>query len=199
MQLRTRTLTTTALGAPHLPSFGRSGIFNLAIPFCNRSAVILLIALSLSATALAGCIPIGEAAQKVGGTVCVAAKVLSVGESRSGNFYLDFCEHYSSCPFTVFVPRRSLRDVGDVRQLEGKLIEIHGKVQLYGGRAEIVLKDIRQLRGEAAKIPPVPRQFDVTRRGSFSARAPHQGVNKKKAARNKVKLDGTMDVPNDSE
>jgi hypothetical protein len=68
----------------------------------------------------------------------------------------------------VFVPAKSLRDVGDVRQLEGKVIEIHGKIQQYGGRAEIVLTDVRQLKGEAAKIPPVPKNFDVERRGSFS-------------------------------
>src|SRR5512146_2509560 len=100
----------------------------------------------LAATAAADCIPIEEAPRKIGETACVSGKVLRVGESRNGNFFLDFCENYRKCPFVVFVPARSLRDVGDVRQLEGKLIEIHGKIQSYGGRAEIVLKAIRQLK-----------------------------------------------------
>jgi DNA/RNA endonuclease YhcR with UshA esterase domain len=64
-----------------------------------------------------------------------------------------------------------VRDVGDVRQLEGKTVEVHGKIQQYGGRAEIVLKDVRQLKGEAAQIPPAPKEFDASRRGKFSPKA----------------------------
>jgi len=115
------------------------------------------------------CIPIEEAPTKIGDTACVTGKVLKVNQSRGGSFFLDFCEDYRKCPFTVVVFPSSLKDVGDVRQLEGKEIEIHGKIQEWRGRAEIVLRNIRQLRGEAAKIPPVPKDYDVEKKGRFSA------------------------------
>lgn len=62
-----------------------------------------------------------------------------------------------------------MRKVGDVRQLEGKNIEIYGKVREYKGQAEIILNDLRQLRGQAAKIPAVPKDYDVANRGRYSA------------------------------
>jgi DNA/RNA endonuclease YhcR with UshA esterase domain len=64
---------------------------------------------------------------------------------------------------------RDLRDVGDVRYLAGKEVEIHGKIKEYQGRAEIILRDRRQLRGESAKLPPVPKDYDASRHGSYSA------------------------------
>jgi DNA/RNA endonuclease YhcR with UshA esterase domain len=95
--------------------------------------------------------------------------VVKVKETQSGTWFLNFCENYRKCPFTVVVFRGNLRDVGDVRQLEGKRIEVHGRIQTYRGRTEIILRDHRQLRGEAAQIPPVPKDFDVQRKGRFSA------------------------------
>jgi hypothetical protein len=62
-----------------------------------------------------------------------------------------------------------LKRVGDVRQLQGKQIEIEGEVKGYDGRAEIILQRLRQLRGDAAHIPPLPREYDVERKGKFSA------------------------------
>ena len=52
---------------------------------------------------------------------------------------LDFCEDYRLCPFTVVVFRGYLRRVGDVRQLAGKTLEIHGEARDHDGRAEIIL------------------------------------------------------------
>lgn len=134
-----------------------------------RAFTLPFLLLALSCYAFCDCLSIDDAAKKVGDTTCVKGQVVKVGEGRTGNFYLNFCQDYRKCPFTVFVPAKSLRDVGDVRQLEGKVIEIHGRIRLYKGRAEIILKDIGQLKGEAAKIPPVPKEYDASRRGNFSA------------------------------
>src|SRR6266436_2618538 len=129
---------------------------------------IALLALISSATA--ACIPFDQASKKVGETVCVTGKVLKVSSSaRSGTQFLNFCDDYKTCPFTVVVFARDLRDVGDVRPLEGQTIEIHGKVKLYKGQAEIVLSDSRQLKGEAAKLPALPKNFDVENQGKYSA------------------------------
>ena len=62
-----------------------------------------------------------------------------------------------------------LKSVGDVRQLQGRMIEIHGKVKEYDGRAEIVLEEYRQLSGAGARIPPLPKNYDVEKKGRYSA------------------------------
>lgn len=135
-----------------------------------RAFALPFVLFALTGLAVAGdCLSVDEAPKKVGEIACVKGTVVKVGESRTGNFYLDFCKDYKACPFTVFIPGKSLRDIGDVRQLEGKTIEVHGKIQQYNGRAEIILKDIGQLKGEASNIPPVPKDFDASRKGNFSA------------------------------
>jgi hypothetical protein len=98
--------------------------------------------------------------------------VVSVGQSKSGTFFLNFCQNYRECPFTVVVFPSHVKDVGDVRALEGKTIEIFGKITSWRGHAEIVLRDVRQLKGESAKLPPVPKEYDAERKGKFSPKAP---------------------------
>lgn len=123
-----------------------------------------------SSSAAAACIPYTEAPKKVGETVCITGKVVKVAHSaRSGTHFLNFCADYRSCPFTVVIFSRNLPDVGDVRWLEGKVIEIHGKVKDYKGQAEIILADVRQLTGESAKLPPLPKQYDAATKGNYSA------------------------------
>ena len=58
-----------------------------------------------------------------------------------------------------------LKSVGDVRQLQGRMVEIHGLVKEYDGRAEIVLEEYRQLSGGGARIPPLPKNYDVEKKG----------------------------------
>ena len=99
-----------------------------------------LLALALFAsTCFAECIPFTEAPNHLGESRCVKGKVVNIGESKGGSLYLNFCEDYRQCPFTVVAFARDLRDVGDVRTLAGKEIEIHGKIKEYQGRAEIIV------------------------------------------------------------
>ncbi|HXZ80261.1 MAG TPA: hypothetical protein VEG30_10050 [Terriglobales bacterium] len=116
--------------------------------------------------ASAGCVTVNDAGQKIGAITCVTGKVLKVDQSNSRAFFLDFCEDHRRCPFTVVVFPRHLRDVGDIRELEGKDIEIHGEVQQWMGKAEIVLRDARQLHG--GSLPPVPKTYDVARQGKYN-------------------------------
>jgi hypothetical protein len=117
----------------------------------------------------ADCIPFHEAGQHVGETRCISGKVLRVKVGVKGVHFLDFCEDQMSCPFTVVVFSHDLRDVGDVRNLEGRTIEVEGAVKMYDGRAEIILSRISQISGGAAMIPPLPKNYDVENRGHFSA------------------------------
>lgn len=63
-----------------------------------------------------------------------------------------------------------LKQVGDVRNLEGREIEIDGEIKSYDGRAEIILHRASQLRGDAAHIPPLPKQYDVERKRQVQRR-----------------------------
>lgn len=131
-----------------------------------RAFLLLL----LSTGCFAVCLPITEAPQKLGSTLCITGKVLSVERSPSGSvWFLNFCEDYSKCPFSAVVFTKDLRDVGDVRMLAGRTVEIHGKLLQYKGRPEIIIRDARQLKGEAAKLPPIPKDFDVQKKGRFRA------------------------------
>ena len=116
-----------------------------------------------------GCAPFFEAMTHIGEVACISGRVIRVKPSARGIHYLDFCEDYRVCPFTVVVFPGDLKQVGDVRRLEGKLVEIHGPVKGYDGRAEIVLTESRQVKGDNISLPPVPKDYDVERKGRFGA------------------------------
>jgi hypothetical protein len=91
--------------------------------------------------------------------------VLRVKIGAKGVRFVEFCAEQLTCPFTVVVLPRDLKDVGDVRGLAGRMIEIRGKVKLYNGRAEIVLNRMSQLTGGSTLIPPLPKNYDVEKQG----------------------------------
>lgn len=131
---------------------------------------ILAVIAALVASAAAVCVPFTEARKHLGDSVCVTGKVLKVASSpRSGTHFLNFCENYRDCPFSVVVFAKDLNKVGDVRQLEGHEIKIYGNVREYKGQAEVILNDVRQLKGEATKLPPIPKNYDAANRGRYSA------------------------------
>jgi hypothetical protein len=168
--------------------------------FFVREAGTLLLALLFGAPLLpaSDCIPIHEARQHVGEVKCVTGKVLHVKLSDKGVRYIDFCEDHAACPFGIVVFASDLKDVGDVRRLEGRTIEIHGAVKLYDGRSEIILKRISQLTGGAALIPPLPKNYDVEKQGHYSAGRLHPSK-KLKPTKQKPSITATYgnDVEND--
>lgn len=133
---------------------------------CNLAFLSLL---AISPLCFSVCLPIHEAQNHIGETRCVTGKVLKVGQGDKGVRFLDFCENHETCPFTVVVFPSDLRYIGDVGQLAGKTVEIHGPVKLYDSRAEIILSDLRQLKGDGVKLPPLPKTYDVERKGRSSA------------------------------
>jgi hypothetical protein len=126
-------------------------------------------ATSLPVSAATSCVSITDAAKHIGATKCVSGKVVRVKQGSKGTHFFDFCENYQTCPFTVVVFASDLKQIGDVRRLEGRQIEIDGEIKSYDGRAEIILHRASQLRCDAAHIPPLPKQYDVERKGKFSA------------------------------
>ena len=129
----------------------------------------------------ADCLSIHDVAQHIGETKCVSGKVLKVKVGNKGVHFLDFCEDALACPFTVVVFAGDLKDVGDVRLLSGRNIEIRGALKMYDGRPEIILNRISQIEGGAAMIPPLPKNYDVENRGRFNAGRLYPGKKPKKA------------------
>ena len=112
----------------------------------------------------ADCYPFASASDHLGEVACIRGKVVKLVIGPTGLHFLNFCEDYKSCPFTVVVFPRDLRDVGDVRTLEGKEIQITGKVRTYQGQLEIILRDRSQLRGDTAALPNLPKATTPKRR-----------------------------------
>src|ERR1700679_3503039 len=137
----------------------------------RRAHLLPSLAVVLCAHFLAGsdCIPIGEASRHVGENKCVVGKVLRVKVGARGVHFVSFCAEEAACPFAVVVFPHDLKDVGDVRRLEGRVIEIRGPVKLYDGRAEIVLNGVNKITGGSTLIPPMPKNYDVEKQGHYSA------------------------------
>ena len=157
---------TAALGCPAGQSPApRSQAFRTI----TTQVAVLLFLFAVPSARAADCIPIYQAGQHIGETKCVTGKVIRVKVGAKGVHFLDFCEDQMACPFTVVVFANDLKDVGDVRRLAGRTIEIHGALKAYDGRPEIILNRISQIEGGAAMIPPLPKNYDVENRGHFSA------------------------------
>ncbi len=137
----------------------------------NRARILLALAtaLSLTISAAAECTPMEKASDKLGEVACIRGKVLRTSEGTNGVRFLHFCEENTACPFVVVMFSNNLRDVGDYRLLAGNTIEINGKVKQYREQVEIILRDRKQLRGEYANLPNLPKDFDVSQHGNFSA------------------------------
>ncbi len=139
---------------------------------CSRVVCVLVSAIWLIATASASaeCVSFSDAHRHIGKTHCVSGTVFNILEGTKGVTFLDFCENFDTCPFTVVVFADDLKHVGDVRHLKGRAIEVSGTIQDYDGRAEIILRRPRQLGKDAALVPPLPKSYDVERRGKYSPR-----------------------------
>ena len=153
---------------------------------CSVQAFLLFSFLWISIPATADCVAFSDAHRHIGKTQCVSGKIFNIKEGSKGVTFLDFCENFETCPFTVVIFADDLKHIGDLRPLKGRTIEINGTVQDYDGRAEIILRHPRQLGKDAALVPPLPKNYDVERRGKYSPgkfRAPKQKTSNPRAKR----------------
>ena len=80
----------------------------------NRSQTLGLILL-LSSLAHPDCLSFDQAKKHVGEIKCITGKVVRVKQGSGGVHFLDFCDDFRLCPFTVVVFPSDLKSVGDVR------------------------------------------------------------------------------------
>jgi hypothetical protein len=62
----------------------------------------------------------------VGEIKWVSGKVVNISIGEKGIHFVDFCDDQAACPFTMVVFASDLKDVGDVRRLEGQLSKSTG-------------------------------------------------------------------------
>lgn len=156
-------------------------------------------ALLTSLLSFADCIPFTQARDHIGETQCITGTVLRVKSGGRGVTYFDFCEDFRVCPFTVVIFPGHLKDIGDVRQLQSRQIEVHGELKAYDGRAEIVLEQLRQLGGSAALVPRLPKNYDVESKGHYSAGKFSFPKAQKTPAKKRQTPKLPIEIPKDSE
>ncbi len=136
----------------------------------QRTLLLFSLILLCPGLTLAACISPNQAAKHIGETKCVSGKVTRIERDSDGANHLEFCqEDGRSCSFAAVIFPEDLRHIGDVRQLQGKFVEVHGDVKDYEGGTQIVVSDAWQLKGEASSIPPLPKTYNVEKKGHYSA------------------------------
>ena len=68
-----------------------------------------------------------EAKKHISETRCVSGKVLRVKEGNRGVTFLDFCEDYLVCPFTVVVFPSDLKHVGTYVNCKARWLRSMGR------------------------------------------------------------------------
>jgi DNA/RNA endonuclease YhcR with UshA esterase domain len=113
-------------------------------------ALVLAAALALTAApALAQTVAPADARAHVGQTVTVEGTVDQVHTARrSGVTFLDLGGRYPNQAFTGVIFKDDAGKFPEVHALEGKTVDITGKVRLYKGRPEIILRDAGQLKAK---------------------------------------------------
>jgi len=86
------------------------------MPLCQKYCVLCATVL-LSGLACADCLRLDEAKKHVGEIKCISGTVVRVKQGSGGVHFLDFCDDFRLCPFTVVVFPSDLKSIGDVRQL----------------------------------------------------------------------------------
>ena len=115
-----------------------------------------------AALAHSAAIPFAEAAKHVGEEVTVTGKVSGVRTIASGMTFLNFGARGEAGAFTA-VARAGISDAETLKAFEGKEVEVTGKVELYKGSPQIVLKSSEAIRlaGEApAEATETPEKME---------------------------------------
>jgi len=85
-----------------------------------------------------------EAPDHIGEKATVTGTVTRVFTSKSGTTFLNFCEDYNDCPFTAVIFASDAPKFENLSQYERE-VRITGLIKSYGGRAEIIISDPKQI------------------------------------------------------
>jgi hypothetical protein len=100
-----------------------------------------------------GALKADQAAAHVGETATVEGRV-SVSKTPGGETYLDIGGTGNSAPFSGYVSRWNRSEFQDVDKLDGKNVQITGRISTFREKPEIFLTD----PGQVAVKPEAPAQ-----------------------------------------
>jgi DNA/RNA endonuclease YhcR with UshA esterase domain len=86
-----------------------------------------------------------DAADYIGDTVTVVDTVNEVYLSKSGIYFLNMGDQFSNNAFTAVIFKSDASKFHDIKSLEGKVIEVTGRVKFYRGKPEIVVEEREQV------------------------------------------------------
>jgi DNA/RNA endonuclease YhcR with UshA esterase domain len=112
----------------------------------TKSLVLALGLVAIAFPALAATIAPDEAHAHVGQTVTVEGVVSDVHTARSGVTFLDMGGRYPHNSFTAVIFKSAAGKFSHVASLDGKTVDVTGRVRLYHGNPEIILNDPSQLK-----------------------------------------------------
>ncbi|MGH8228789.1 MAG: S1/P1 nuclease [Steroidobacteraceae bacterium] len=101
-------------------------------------------------TASPAVVTAADAASYVGRTVTVQGVVSDVHTTGSGVTFIDLGGRYPRNAFTAVIFAENAAAFSDTAALSGNVVEITGRVRLYRGKPEIILRSESQLRSERA-------------------------------------------------
>ena len=140
-----------------LPSVSRSGIHAdmKAIPMMLAAGLSLLTMIAVAEDtkpaestpkpAAPKKIGTSEAAKYVSQDMVVTGKVAQVS-IREKIVHVNLDKKYPDAPFSCVIFSRSTNQFGDVKKLEGKQVEVKGKIETYKDKPQIVLNSTNQLK-----------------------------------------------------
>ena len=91
-------------------------------------------------------IPAKDAADYIGDTVTVVDTVSGVNLSKSGIYFLNMGDQFANNAFTAVIFKRDVSKFHDIKSLEGKVIEVTGRIKFYHGKVEIVVEERGQVK-----------------------------------------------------
>ena len=93
-----------------------------------------------------GVISPAAASSYAGRTVTIRGVVNEIHATRAGVTFIDMGRHYPDNAFTAVIFAENEAEFPDVASLDGRTIEVTGRVQLHRGKPEIVLKSADQMK-----------------------------------------------------
>ena len=115
----------------------------------RKALIAFLVTVALGVSSLASAeektIPDSLAKNHVGENVAVKGTVAKVSVSASGTTYLNFGAPFPNQVFSAVIFSSDAAAVSNPKQWEGKRVVARGKVELYKGKPEIILRKASQL------------------------------------------------------
>jgi DNA/RNA endonuclease YhcR with UshA esterase domain len=86
-----------------------------------------------------------EAAKHVGETATVTGNVDGFHQIGKGTIFLNMGGEYPNQAFTAFIPSGSAGQFSNPQQYEGRTVAVSGKIALYKGKPEIIVRSPSQI------------------------------------------------------